>query len=91
MNIELKDKETGYEAVAKYIEKYWDKHGWYDSIVELEISYDDKDWDRIKEIVYPTNNCREMEWFNDWWEGQKYIHIIGMATVDEIDVLPFKE
>lgn len=86
MNIKLNDKEIGYEAVGKYVEEYLNEHCWDDSIVELEISYDGKDWDRIKEIVCPTNNCRELEWLNDWWEGQRYINIIGMANIDEIDV-----
>ncbi len=86
MNIKLKDKEIGYNAVGKYVEEYLNEHCWDDSIVELEISYDGKDWDSIKEIVCPTNNCRELEWLNDWWEGQRYINIIGMANIDEIDV-----
>lgn len=86
----LKNNESGYEAVTKYVEKYWDNHIWDDSVVRLDISYNGKDWDEITEIVYPTNNCREVEWLNDWWEGQKYINLIGIATVDEIDV-PFWE
>ena len=86
MNIKLKYKEIGYDVVGKYVEEYLNEHCWDDSIVELETSYDGKDWDRIKEIVCPTNNCRELKWLNDWWEGQRYINIIGMANVDEIDV-----
>ena len=86
MNIKLKDEEIGYDAVGKYVEEYLNRNCWDDLIVELEISYDGKDWDRIKEIVCPTNNCRELKWLNDWWEGQRYINIIGMANIDEIDV-----
>lgn len=88
MFITLKDNETGYEAVEKYVTKYWNAHCWDDSVVTMRISYDGKNWDKISEIVCPANNCREIGWPNDWWEGQKYIEIIGIVNVDEID-MPF--
>ena len=91
MFIKVKDKETGYSAVKKYIEQYWNDTTWNTTIVEIEISYDNKNWDRIKEIVYPTYNCRDMEWLYDWWEGQTYINLIGMIVIDEINIPPLKE
>ena len=85
MNIKIKDKEI-YIKKEELINQFEFDNYKIDTIIELEISYDGKDWDRIKEIVCPTNNCRELEWLNDWWEGQRYINIIGMANIDEIDV-----
>ena len=46
--IKLKNGETGYEAVARYIYRYWNHYRYTDSVlVKLAISYNGEDWEML--------------------------------------------
>lgn len=84
--IKLNNKENGYKVVNKYIKEYWNKHGWDDAIVDLETSYDDIIWDTHREIISPIYN-----WLNNWWKGEKYIRILNIINVNELNIVYLKE
>lgn len=90
VSIVLKDNENGYDKVGEYVKRYWDVHGDSDVIVALETSYDVEKfgWTYLNEIASSLSYIRyDIEWLNDWWEGEKYIRIKGIQSVDTIDIL----
>lgn len=88
ISIILKDNEIGYGEVGKYVERYWDVHGSRDVIVGIETSYDGIEWRYNNEIatVYIPSVRGEVEWLNDWWEGERYIRLHGIQSVETINV-----
>lgn len=82
----LKDGESGYDFVGKYVERYWKRRTCNDVLVAIEKSYNNIQWDYGVQIASPMNNCRDIEWLNDWWEGEPYIRIYGINDVDDVDV-----
>ena len=87
VEIKLKDRETGYEKVGKLIKSWWDVTSIEDSIVALEISDDGITWERCNEVAYPTDDLNDVEFLNDWWEGEKYIRVLWITSVDQIGIL----
>ena len=79
----LTDGQTGYDVVSEYVADYWTKNYYSEVIVLLEISYNGEIFYKCNEIVYPNNT--DVEFLNDWWEGQKYIKILGIISVDEVE------
>lgn len=88
ISIILKNNETGYGEIDKYVERYWDVYGSGDVIVGIETSYDGVEWRYNNEIatVYLPSVRGEVEWLNDWWEGEKYIRLHGIQSVETINV-----
>lgn len=84
MMIILDNKEIAYETVGKYVKEYWNEHGWDDAIVQMEISYDGIKWAQHRQIICP--NGRNAEWLRDWWEGEKYIRILNIINIDELNI-----
>lgn len=85
IDIELKDGQSGYDIVAEYIRRYWE-HNIYDTvIVSMGISYDGNTYNLFKEVASPYN-WDDVEFFGDWWEGEKFIKLFGIKTIDEIDI-----
>lgn len=84
----LKDNETGYEKVEEYVKRYWDSHVDGDVVVGIETSYDGVEWRYNNEIatVYIPSVRGGVEWLNDWWEGEKYIRLHGIQSVETINV-----
>ena len=70
----LDDKQTGYDIVSEYIKKYWEHHCTEDVIVSIEISRDGKNYERLNEVASPYD-MYDVEYLNDWWEGEKYIRV----------------
>lgn len=85
VDIKLKEGQTGYDAVDEYIYKYWKHHGHGDVIIYLGISYNGNVYDYSKEVASPYNPIG-VEYLNDWWEGQKFIKIFGIKSVDKLDI-----
>ena len=56
-----------------------------DVIVSIGLSYDDNTYEMCKEVASPMN-FDDVEFLYDWWEGQKYIKLFGIKTIEEIDV-----
>lgn len=85
MMIVLNTNEIGYEAVNKYVEEYWNKHGLDDAIVQMETSYDGIKWAQHREVVAPTCN-RSSRWLWNWWKGEKYIKILSIVNISELNI-----
>lgn len=79
----LSDEQTGYDVVSEYIQKYFECHDIEDVIVSVEISRDGKDYERINEIASPYN-MYDIEYLNDWWEGERYIRVTGIRGISSI-------
>jgi hypothetical protein len=88
VDIVLKNGQSGYDAVGEYVEKYWEQNGYATAIVALETSYEGKEYLRDNEVVSPTENCESLEFLYDWWEGQKYIKLLGIRNLHEIELIP---
>lgn len=85
MMIILDSKENGYEAVSKYVKKYWNKHGLDDAIVQMETSYNGIKWAQHREVVAPTGNG-DGRWLWNWWKGEKYIKILSIVNISELNI-----
>ena len=86
VEIKLKEKESGYEVIGEYVDRYWRHHGRHDAIVSLATSYNGRDYYALKEIFSPDAYGCGAECLNDWYEGEKYIRLFGIKNVDEIDI-----
>lgn len=87
VTIELKDGQDGYEAVEEYVDRYCQLNGYQDVIVSIATSYDGKEYNLFNEIVFPDNNCVSFTFLNDWWEGEKFIKILGIKGVNELTIV----
>lgn len=84
IDIKLNNKQSGYDAVGEYIRRYW-KYNIYDTaIVSIGTSYNGNTYDLKKVIASPYND--DIEYLSDWWEGEKYIKLFGIKTVNELDI-----
>lgn len=84
--IKLKEGESAYDVVADYINRYWDHNNMVDSvIVHIGVSYNGVGYYISREVAVP-GNFADIEFINDWWEGEKYIKIFGIKSINSIDV-----
>ena len=83
--IKLNNRQTGYDAVGEYIRRYWEHNIWEDVVVSLGVSYDGKTYEFCKEVASPYN-FDDIEYLNDWWEGQEFIKIFGIKAISELDI-----
>ena len=87
IDIKLNDRQTGYEIIAEYIRKFWNHNNTFETvIVSLATSYDEKEYHYFNEIASPDQNFEIVEFMHDWWEGEKYIKLRGIKTIDELDI-----
>lgn len=87
VNFTLSNHDTGYDVIAERIMRYYRTHNQDTVIVSLGISYDDKKWEYMNEVAYPIDYlCSEIEFLNDWWEGQKYIKLFGIKSVSNLKI-----
>ena len=85
LDIILKSGQTGYDAIGEYILKYWNHNITDDVIVSLGTSYDGETYTLRKEVAYPSG-FHDIEFLSDWWEGEKFIKLFGIKTVEELDI-----
>lgn len=85
VNIELTHGESGYEKIANYIRRYWEHNIFTDVVVSIGVSYNGVDYSLLKEIASPRN-ANDVEFLYDWWEGEKYIKLFGIKSIEEIDI-----
>lgn len=85
VEIKLKDRQSGYDAVGEYIRRYWEHHISDTVIVDLATSYDGKKYERRVEIASPYN-FDDIEFLYDWWEGEKFIQLFGIQSTAEISI-----
>ena len=84
-DIILNDGQNGYDAVAEHVRKYWFEKVYSTVVVTLSIADDGKHYTKHNEVVSPIN-FDDCEFLNDWWEGEKYIKILGIKDIDEIEL-----
>lgn len=85
VDIKLKDGQSGYDVVGECIRRYWEHNITDTVIVSLGTSYDGKTFDLKKEVACPIN-FDDIEFMYDWWEGEKFIRIYGIQSVDALDI-----
>ena len=51
--------------------------------IVLSYSHDGINFERSIEVFEIDSLERSVCWFNDWWEGQPYIRIIGWLDIDK--------
>lgn len=86
IDIILKDGDDGYLIIADFVSRYWSITK-TDSpvIISFELSYDGTKYEPFREIAYIEDD--DIEFFYDWWwGGQKYIRILGIESIDNIEV-----
>ena len=89
MEIKLKDGVTGYNAVidilSMIIPQLYTKYFPGDLVVRIGCKYEESDeyyYDNY--ILEASEACEYCCFVDDWWEGEKYINIIGFVPVDDI-------
>ena len=85
VDIVLKYRQTGYDAVGEYIHRYWEHNIVDDIVVSIGTSYDGNTYDLLREVASPVG-YNDIEFLHDWWEGEKYIKLFGIKTVGELDI-----
>lgn len=85
VDIKLNDGQSGYDAVGEYIKRYWSHNIYNTVIVSMETSYDGKTYDIRKEVACPYK-FDDIEFLNDWWEGEKFIRLFGIKDIEELDI-----
>lgn len=85
INIELKDGQTGYDIVAEYIRRYWHNNIYNTVLISMETSYDGKTYNICKEVACPRE-FDDVEFLNDWWEGERFIRLFGIKSIEEINI-----
>lgn len=81
----LLNGENAYEIVDEYVRRYWEHESCQDAVVSIETSDDGVKWVHIVEVVEPES-CNTPLWLNDWWEGEKYIRLLGICGVNGLDI-----
>lgn len=85
IEIKLEDGQNGYDIVGEYVRRYW-KHNIYTTVVvSLGVSYNGMTYELRKEIASPYN-FNDVEYLYDWWEGERFIKLFGIKSVDELDI-----
>jgi len=85
VDIELKEGQTGYNAIGEYIQRYWEHNIPDTVIVSLGVSRNGNDYELRKEIAIPQG-LFDIEFLYDWWEGEKFLRLFGIKTVGELDI-----
>ena len=88
IEIELKNGKTGYDAVGEYIHRYWKHYGVNDTvIVSIGTSYDGRIYEHRNEVASPYYSYGDdIEFLYDWWEGEKFIRLFGIISLDGINI-----
>lgn len=85
IDIKLNDGQSGYDVIGEYIRCYW-KHNIYTAVVvSIGTSYNGQDYRLLKEVASPMD-FDDIEYLYDWWEGEKYIKLFGIQSIDELDI-----
>lgn len=85
VEIELKNGQTGYDVVEEYVRRYWKHKEMTDTVVvSIGISRTGEVYEHINEVVSPCD-C-DVEFLYDWWEGEKFIRIFGIKSLDGFNI-----
>lgn len=88
IDIILNDNENGYTIIADFIHRYWSIVN-TDSpvIISLELSCNGIEYKTYKGIAFLINAYGGIEFCPNWWEGQKYIKLLGIKSIDDVEIL----
>lgn len=84
IDIKLNNAKTGYDLVEEYIRKYWKHNIMQTVVVSIGVSNDGRAYRVFKEVACPNDG--DIEFLYDWWEGEDYIKIFGIKSIDELDI-----
>lgn len=73
-----------YTVVAVCARNFIKSTYYSDLVCSFEISYDGKNWETCREIITLDENC-DINFLNDWNEGQQFIKNIRFIHIEEID------
>jgi len=85
VEIKLKKNQTGYDVVAEFIKRYWEHHITDQIVVSLGLSRDGITFEHHNEVASPYN-FDDIEFDYDWWEGEQYIRIFGITSVNKLNI-----
>ena len=74
--MENKKKAIVVSIMGRLVKRTASRHYWL---------YDGVKWVHIVEVVEPES-CHTPLWLNDWWEGEKYIRLLGICGVNGLDI-----
>lgn len=87
IDVTIEEGKTGYEAVAKYIRRFWDnEQSFCDTIVRLSTSYNNVEWRTFNTLALFDVDEFDIIFDNDWWEGERFIRLYGIVSVDDLDI-----
>lgn len=87
IDIKLSVGLSGYNVIAEYIRQFWERNGNLVETVMFSIgtSYDGHSYTTHNEIANPINGD-DIEFLNDWWEGERYLRLGEIRSIDSFDV-----
>lgn len=86
IEIKLENGQTGYDAIGEYIHRYWKHYNMVDTVVvSIGISYDGNTYEHRNEVACPYSG-EDIEFLYDWWEGEKFIRLFGIISLDGINI-----
>ena len=81
-------KDSPYTIAASVVEEWCKYHYYSDMLVTLRLQDDDdtEPWEttEILELDLYAADGGLFTWLSDWWEGQKYVEVLGFLPVDEL-------
>lgn len=85
IDIKLNAEQSGYDVIGEYIRRYWDHHSVDTVICSIGTSYDGMIYYFRNEVASPIG-FDDIEFLYDWWEGEEYIKLLGIRSIDMINV-----
>ena len=85
IDIKLNNGQSGYDVIGDYIRRYWRNNIYTTVVVSIGTSYNGQDYSLLKEVASPMD-FDDIEYLYDWWEGEKYIKLFGIKSIDELDI-----
>ena len=85
VKIKLKDGQSAYDVIGDYIRRYWKHNGYTDVIVSIGTSHNGRNYSLFNEVAC-LEDFDDILYLGDWWEGEEYIQLLGIQSVDELDI-----
>lgn len=74
--------DSPYDQVVRTIEEWCQKHGYENMLVTLRLCTDSNfAWYTITEFLEFDGSNVEFIWLNDWWEGERYVELLGFCPL----------
>lgn len=87
IDVTIEEGKTAYEAVAKYIYRFFDNDAAFDDvIVRIGTSYNNIEWTTFNTLALFDMNEFDFEFEDDWWEGERFIRLYGIISIDDVEV-----